>query len=134
MAETASDPDQRRSTRRYILVCTALGLLLGWLPALAHGPIPEKFNVLYIQGAIAVWAWYSARMLIGFWIGITRWPPRWYLRGPLCGFLIVFPLTLVSLGMPACGWPCMGWNLLTATLVGTAVAGLAFLITGREHG
>lgn len=119
--------------RRYTLICIALGLALGWLPMLVHGPIPEKFNVLYIRGAIAVWAWYTARLLIGFWIGVTTWPPRWYLRGPMCGFLIVFPLTLVSLGMPACGWPCMGWNLLTATTIGTVVAGLAYAITGQHH-
>jgi hypothetical protein len=119
--------------RHYILVCTLLGIALGWMPMFLHGPIAEKFNVLYIRGAIAVWAWYSARMLIGFWIGISTWPPYWYVRGPLCGFLIVFPLTLVSLGMPACGFPCMFWNLTSATAVGTTVAGLAFLITGLHR-
>lgn len=89
----------------YSLVCTVLGLVLGWLPRLVHGPIPEKFNVLYIRGSIAVWGYYTARMLSGFMIGITVWPPRWYLRGPLIGFLTVFPLTIISLAMPGCGWP-----------------------------
>jgi hypothetical protein len=89
----------------YPLLCTLLGLVLGWLPRLVHGPIPQKFNVLYIRGATAVWAFYTARMLIGFVVGITRWPAAWYLRGPLCGFLMLFPLTLISLAMPGCGWP-----------------------------
>jgi len=82
------------------LVC-----VLGWLPMLVHGPIPQKFNLLYIRGSIAVWAFYTARLLIGFIVGITRWPARWYLRGPLCGFITLFPLTLISLAMPGCGWP-----------------------------
>jgi len=89
----------------YPLLCTLLGAVLGWLPRLVHGPIAQKFNLLYIHGDVAVWSYYSARMLIGFWIGITRWPARWYLRGPLCGFLVVFPLTLISVAMPGCGWP-----------------------------
>jgi hypothetical protein len=89
----------------YPLLCVVLGSVLGWLPRLVHGPIPEKFNVLYIRGAVAVWAFYSARMLIGLLVGITRWPSRWYLRGPLCGLLALFPLTLISLAMPGCGWP-----------------------------
>ena len=38
----------------YTLVC---------VPYVIHGPIPEKYNVLYIRGAVAVWGWYSARML-----------------------------------------------------------------------
>ena len=29
-------------------------------------PIAAKYDILYIQGSIAVWAWYSARMMIGF--------------------------------------------------------------------
>ena len=89
----------------YPALCTLVGLVLGWLPVFLHGPIPQKFNVLYIRGAVAVWAFYSARLLIGFMVGITSWPGRWYLRGPLCGFLMMFPLTLVSLAMPGCGWP-----------------------------
>jgi hypothetical protein len=100
---------------------------------LFHGPIPEKYNVIYIQGAIAVWAWYSARMLIGLLVGITSWPPRWWLRGPLCGLLMMFPLGLVSLATPGCGAPCMGWNYLTGAMVGTMVGGVAWLITGKER-
>jgi hypothetical protein len=72
-------------------------------------------------------------MAFGFWVGVATWPARWWLRGPLCGFLTLFPLTLVSLGMPGCGAPCMALNLSTATAVGTLVAGLAFAITGRHH-
>jgi hypothetical protein len=88
----------------YPLLCTLLGLVLGWAPLFLHGPIAEKYNVLYIRGAVAVWAWYSARMAIGFWVGITRWPSRWWLRGPMCGFLSMFPLGLVSVATPGCGF------------------------------
>jgi hypothetical protein len=70
-----------------------------------HGPIPEKFNVLYIRGVVAIWAYYTARLSIGFWIGVSTWPARWYLRGPLCGFLSLLPITFVALAMPGCGWP-----------------------------
>jgi hypothetical protein len=70
---------------------------------LVHGPIPYKFNVLRVNGAIAVWAYYSARLLTGYLVGITSWPRRWYLRGPLCGCLLLGPLGLVSLAMPGCG-------------------------------
>jgi hypothetical protein len=88
----------------YPLVCTLLGLALGWLPWLLHGPAPLKFSVLYIDGSIAVWAYYSARLLIGFFVGITTWPAAWYLRGPLCGFLLVLPVTFVALATPRCGF------------------------------
>lgn len=87
----------------YPLVALAVGLLLGWLPLLLHGPIPEKFNVLYIRGEIAVWGFYGARLSIGLWVGLTAWPARWYLRGPLCGLLAMFPLTLIALATPGCG-------------------------------
>ena len=117
----------------YPLLCTIIGLTLGWLPMLVHGPIPEKYNVLYMRGAVAVWGWYTARLLIGFLVGITRWPTRWWLRGPLCGLVMLFPLSLVSLATPGCGPLCMFWNNVTAALIGTAVAGIAFVLTGREH-
>lgn len=117
----------------YPLLCTLLGLAIGWLPILVHGPIAEKYNILYIRGAVAVWGWYTARLLIGFVVGITRWPPHWYLRGPLVGFMMLFPLSLVSLATPSCGLPCMSLNLTSATAIGTAVAGLAYLLTGRQH-
>jgi hypothetical protein len=86
------------------VVCALLGLLLGWLPELVHGPIPEKFNVHYVDGGIAVWAYRSARLSIGLLVGITAWPARWYLRGPLLGFLAILPVTFVALAMPDCGF------------------------------
>ena len=89
----------------YPLVCALLGAVLGWLPMFVHGPIAAKFNVLYIRGSTAVWAFYAARLLVGLLVGLTIWPRSWYLRGPLCGLLALFPLTLVSLAMPGCGWP-----------------------------
>lgn len=116
----------------YPLLCTLLGAALGVLPALVHGPIPEKYDVLYVRGAIAVWGWYTARLLIGFMVGITRWPPRWYLRGPLIGIVMLLPLGFVSLATPGCGAPCMGANLLSATAIGTITAGVAFALTGRH--
>jgi len=88
----------------YPLVCIALGLVLGWLPRLVHGPIAQKFDILYIQGSIAVWAYYSARLLIGVWVGLTSWPERWYLRGPLCGLLSMWPLGIMALATPGCGF------------------------------
>ncbi|HVM98288.1 MAG TPA: hypothetical protein VMT89_17970 [Candidatus Acidoferrales bacterium] len=131
----ASDeiPAQPRVRIPYPLLCALIGLPLGWIPRFLHGPIPEKFNVLYIKGAIAVWGWYTARMLIGLIIGITYWPERWYLRGPMIGFMTLFPLTLVSLATPTCGAPCMCWNLTTATVVGTLIAGIAFALTGKHR-
>src|SRR5262250_583953 len=99
-----------------------------------HGPIAEKYNVLYIRGATAVWAWYSARLLIGVLVGITHWPARWWLRGPLCGVIMIVPLCFISLATPGCGPPCAAANFTSAVLVGTAVAGLAFLVTLKHHG
>lgn len=89
----------------HLVLCTMLGLVLAWVPWFVHGPIPEKYDVLFINGTVAVWGWYCARMLIGFLVGITRWPQRWYLRGPMCGFLLMLPLGLVSLATPGCGFP-----------------------------
>ena len=60
----------------YPVVCTLLGLVLGWLPMLVHGAIPYKFNVLGIRGSIAVWAWYRARLLVGVLVGVTVVPPQ----------------------------------------------------------
>jgi len=89
----------------YGLLCALLGLTIGWIPAFIHGPIPEKFDILYIQGAVAVWAWYGARLLIGILVGITSWPRPWYVRGPFCGLLLMFPLGIVSAATPGCGPP-----------------------------
>ena len=89
---------------RYSLVCVLLGVVLAWFPLLVHGPIPEKFNLLYIHGAVAVWGFYSARLLIGFMVGITTWPRPWYLRGPLCGFLMMLPVGIIALATPGCGF------------------------------
>lgn len=86
------------------VVSTAAGLVFGWLPRLFHGPIKEKFDLLYIEGAIAVWGYYVARCLIGFLVGITGWPVRWWIRGPMCGFLTMLPLTIVALATPGCGF------------------------------
>jgi hypothetical protein len=87
----------------YLLVCSLLGLVLGWIPWLLHGPVPMKFSVHYIHGQTAVAAFYTARMLIGVFVGLTSWPGAWYVRGPVCGFLVMLPVALVSLATPGCG-------------------------------
>ena len=101
-------PDRTRSTGPlarvpYPLLCAGLGLVLGWLPWLVHGPHPAKFAVLYIHGQIAVSAFYTARLLIGLFVGITVWPGPWFLRGPLVGALVMLPVGLISLATPRCG-------------------------------
>ena len=88
----------------YPVLCTALGLALGWLPMLIHGPIPEKFNVLYIRGDIAIWTFYAARLSIGFLVGISVWPRAFWLRGPLLGALAMLPPGLLALATPRCGF------------------------------
>jgi hypothetical protein len=117
----------------YPLVCTLVGFLLGWIPMLLHGPIPEKFNIFYLHGSVAVWSWYTARLLVGFLVGITCWPSRWYLRGPLCGVLMMLPPGIMSLAVPTCGPVCMFWNETTASIIGLVVAGIAFVATGKHH-
>jgi hypothetical protein len=104
-AMTAPIAEGWRARASYLQLCIGLGMMLGWLPLFFHGPAREKFDVLYIQGGVAVWGWYVARMSIGFWIGVSTWPRPWWLRGPLCGLVALLPLTLVSLAMPGCGWP-----------------------------
>lgn len=133
MNDGRSEATPGPAAARYTLLCVALGLVLGWAPRWLHGPIPQKFDVLYIKGAVALWGWYVARMSIGFWIGVATWPRPWWLRGPLLGALALLPLTFVSLAMPACGWPCMAVNLTSAAGVGAAVAGIAWALTGRHH-
>jgi len=89
----------------YIVLCTLLGVVLGWLPFFLHGPSADKYSILHMNGPVAVWAWYVARMLIGLYVGVAGVPRSWYLRGPLCGFVSMFPLTIVSLATPGCGEP-----------------------------
>ena len=108
-------------------------MVLGWLPRLVHGPIPQKFDLFYLRGSFVVWAWYTSRMLVGFWVGVARWPERWWLRGPLCGVLVMLPLGCVSLGTPGCGPPCMLFNELTGATVGLLVGGLARVATGKDY-
>jgi hypothetical protein len=79
------------------------GFLLGWLPMIFHGPIPEKFDIYYINGSVLVLGFYLARCLIGLVAGVTVLPPQWYLRGPLCGALMMLPLGFVVLATPGCG-------------------------------
>jgi hypothetical protein len=117
----------------YQLLCVLLGLALGWIPAFLHGPIPEKFNLFYLKGSISVWSWYAARLLVGVWVGLTCSPRRWWIRGPLCGFLAMLPPGIMSLSVPTCGPVCMFWNETTATVLGLFVAGIAFKLTGKHH-
>lgn len=88
----------------YPLVCTGLGLVLGWAPKLVRGPIRGRFDVRDIERSIAVWTWYPARLSIGFWVGVAVWPRPWWLRGALCGSLAMRPGGFVALGTPGCGF------------------------------
>jgi len=118
----------------YALVCTLLGIVLGCVPRFFHGPIPYKFDIHALRGSVAVWAWYVARGLIGFLVGITRWPTRWWVRGPLCGLVMMVPLGFVSLATPECGPACMFWNSVTGAMIGLLVGAGAFWLTGRHRG
>jgi hypothetical protein len=117
----------------YPVLCTLVGIVLGVLPRFVHGPIPEKYDILYIKGAVAVWGWYVARSAIGFLVGITSWPEPWWLRGPLCGAIMLVPLSFVSLATPGCGPPCAASNVGSAVAIGTAVGAIAWLVTRKHH-
>src|SRR5262249_3204021 len=118
----------------YAPLCTVVGLVLAQLPRFFHGPIPYKFDIHALDGHVAVWGWYIARMLIGFLVGITRWPSRWWVRGPLCGLVMMTPLGFVSLATPECGPACMFWNSFTGVAIGLLVGAGAFWVTGRHRG
>ena len=87
----------------YPLLCALIGLVVGWFPVFFHGPIPEKFNLFYLNGQLAVWNWYLSRLLIGLLVGISAWPPVWWMRGPLIGVLVMIPPGFVALATPGCG-------------------------------
>jgi hypothetical protein len=122
----------RPANLRYVAVSTAIGLLLGWLPALVHGPVAEKWNVHGVHGGTLVAGYFVARLSIGFWSGAVVVPRAWFLRGPICGALAMLPLGFVGLSNDLCGGPCMFWNTATAAAVGFATAGIAWSITGRH--
>ena len=119
--------------RRYVLFCTLLGLALSWVPSYIHGPIREKWDYYYINGGWAIWTWYLARASIGFFVGISVWPTRWWVRGPLVGLLLLLPPCMMSLANPLCGLPCVAGNESTAAGMGLIVAGAAFALTGLHH-
>src|SRR5262245_46667622 len=104
-AERADFGPARLRAIPYPVLCTLLGLVVGWVPLLIHGPHPYKFTMWHLNGAVAVWGFYTARRLVGFLVGITGWPARWYLRGPLCGVIMLLPLGFIALSNPSCGWP-----------------------------
>ena len=87
----------------YPLLCAVAGIAIAWIPAMFHGPIPEKFAYYGISGAVAVWAFYVSRLLIGLWVGMTVWPRPWYVRGPMCGALAMIPPGFFALATPNCG-------------------------------
>lgn len=90
---------------RYVRTCILLGLALGWLPALVHGPVHEKWDFYGLSGRTLVAAWPLARISIGLLVGITAVPEAWWLRGMLCGVVAMLPLGIVALGNPLCGPP-----------------------------
>jgi len=85
------------------------------------------------RGVCTLLGFYLARLLIGSFVGNTSWPERWWLRGPLCGFLGMLPAGIILLGVPGCGGMCTVYNLLSATTIGFVVAGGAWLATARHH-
>lgn len=93
------------ATLPYTVVCALIGAVLGWLPMFVHGPIAEKWSYFYLDGTIMVWGWVVARLSIGLLVGMTSVPRAWWLRGPICGALVMLPLGIVSLGNPMCGDP-----------------------------
>lgn len=117
----------------YVPTCILLGIVLGWLPMLFHGPIPEKFDQFWIRGSLAVWAWYLSRMAIGLLVGITVRPRIHWLRGLLVGAGAMFPLGFVSLAVPTCGPGCMAANLGTGAATGLLIALLATWLTGQTR-
>lgn len=89
----------------YRLLCALLGFGLGWLPMLVHGAIPQQFNLLYISRC-------GRRVRVLLRASADRLPRGDHhlagfvvLARPMCGLLMLFPLTLISLAMPGCGWP-----------------------------
>lgn len=94
-----------RASISYVLLCGGIGLVLGWLPMLVHGPIPEKWTYFSIDGHVLVWGYYLARLSIGVLVGISVVPRLWYLRGPVCGAIAMIPLGFVALGNPLCAGP-----------------------------
>ena len=89
----------------YLLLCAIVGVAAGAVPAFLHGPIPYKFDAVTINGSLAVWGFYLARCSIGLLVGISTWPRAWYLRGPLCGLLMMMPPAIVLLATPGCREP-----------------------------
>jgi hypothetical protein len=117
----------------YVLLCTVVGLVAGWLPVLLHGPIPQKLDAARLNGALAIWTYYGARLLIGFMVGTGVWPATWWMRGPLYGILLMLPPGFLALGTPGCGPRCMALNLSSGAVIGLVVAGVARLASGRSH-
>jgi hypothetical protein len=118
---------------RYRLACIAAGLIAAWIPVLLHGPIAEKLDRVRLNGALAVWGWYVARMLIGVVVASTTWPRRWWLRGGLFGALLMLPPAIVSAATPGCGASCAALNVSTGAVIGVVAAAAAWLATGRDH-
>jgi len=122
------------SSTQFRVIAAFTGFIAAWLPFFLHGPIPEKLDRVRINGALAVWGWFVARMLIGVVVGTTTWPRIVWVRGALFGFLMMLPTGIISLATPGCGPECMAANLSTGALVGVLAGGAAWFLTGRHHG
>jgi hypothetical protein len=115
------------------LICVAVGLVLGWIPTLFQGPDPQKFDIYYLYGDVAVWSFYFSRMLIGIVVGVSVWPRRWYVRGPVCGALLTAPPGIFALATPGCSPAWVFWNTVTGAVIGTVAGAAAYVATGRDH-
>jgi hypothetical protein len=122
-----------KSPGQYRVVCAFTGFVAAWLPFFLHGPIPEKLDRVRLNGAIAVWGYYVARLLIGFVVGAATWPQPWWLRGPFFGALLMLPVGTIALATPGCGPNCMALNVTTGAFVGLLAGGAGWLVTGRSH-
>lgn len=120
-------------SHRYIVLCALVGLALSWVPAYLHGPIREKWDYYYLDGSWAVWTWYLARAAVGAFVGLTVWPARWWIRGPLIGALLLLPPCMMSMANPLCGAGCVASNESSGAGLGFIVAGIAFALTRRHH-
>ena len=65
--------------------------------------IRKPVTVLMITMIVVIFGIVSLTT-IGLLVGITRYPSAWFVRGPLCGLLMMAPVTVISLATPGCGW------------------------------
>lgn len=96
-----------------LILCTLLGLVFG---VICWGMISTKDPSLGTPGALTV---ILSRAIMGFALGISRLPLRWWVHGTVLGALLSLPLAVSALGVAE-----MGMGIAFATLVLGAIYGL----------